>query len=95
MLPSLKNGKSPKQRMLDIDYVPIEVHGHQGGSAFLGYVSTRIYSPLVGSFAETGDMVGDLLCEGNPGSAKNADTRIPHLVLLLNESTGVRGRMRD
>ena len=74
MLPSLKNGKAPKQRMLDIDYVPIEVHGHQGGSAFLGYVSTRIYSPLVGSFAETGDMVVDLLREGSPGSAKNADT---------------------
>ncbi|MCD2089538.1 transposase, partial [Halomonas meridiana] len=54
----------------------------------------RIYSPLVASLAETGDMVGGLLREGNAGPAENADTWIPHLVRRLNESTGAQVRVR-
>ena len=93
-LTSLKNGERPKQLTLDIDGLPIEVHGHQGGSAYHGLYGTRIYSPLVASLAETGDMVGGLLREGNAGPAENADTWIPHLVKRLNESTGAQVRVR-
>ncbi len=93
-LTSLKNGERPKQLTLDIDGLPIEVHGHQGGSAYHGLYGTRIYSPLVASLAETGDMVGGLLREGNAGPAENADTWIPHLVKRLNESTDAQVRVR-
>lgn len=93
-LTSLQNGERPKQLTLDIDGLPIEVHGHQGGSAFHGLYGARIYSPLVASLAETGDMVGGLLREGNAGPAENADTWIPHLVKRLNESTGAQVRVR-
>ena len=93
-LTSLKNGECPEQLTLDIDGLPIEVHGHQGGSAFHGLYGTHIYSPLVASLAETGDMVGGLLREGNAGPAENADTWIPHLVKRLNESTGAQVRVR-
>jgi len=93
-LTSLKNGERPKQLTLDIDGLPIEVHGHQGGSAYHGLYGTRIYSPLVASLAETGDMVGGLLREGNAGPAENPDTWIPHLVTRLNESTGAQVRVR-
>lgn len=93
-LTSLKNGERPKQLTLDIDGLPIEVHGHQGGSAYHGLYGARIYSPLVASLAETGDMVGGLLREGNAGPAENADTWIPHLVKRLNESTGAQVRVR-
>ncbi|MCE0732454.1 IS1380 family transposase [Halomonas sp. G15] len=93
-LTSLQNGERPKQLTLDIDGLPIEVHGHQGGSAFHGLYGARIYSPLVASLAETGDMVGGLLREGNAGPAENADTWIPHLVRRLNESTGAQVRVR-
>jgi len=72
---------------LDIDGLPIEVFGHQGGSAYNGYAGSRIYSPLIASLAETGDMVGGLLREGNAGPAENADTWIPHLVQRLMEGT--------
>ncbi|MCA1772333.1 MAG: IS1380 family transposase [Halomonas sp.] len=72
---------------LDIDGLPIEVFGHQGGSAYNGYAGARIYSPLIASIAETGDMVGGLLREGNAGPAENADTWIPHLVQRLMEGT--------
>lgn len=93
-LTSLKNGERPKQLTLDIDGLPIEVHGHQGGSAYHGLYGARIYSPLVASLAETGDMLGSLLREGNAGPAENADTWIPHLVRRLNESTGAQVRVR-
>nr|WP_298251215.1 IS1380 family transposase [uncultured Halomonas sp.] len=93
-LTSLQNGERPKQMTLDIDGLPIEVHGHQGGSAYHGLYGARIYSPLVASLAETGDMVGGLLREGNAGPAENADTWIPHLVRRLNESTGAQVRVR-
>ena len=36
--------------------------------------------PLIASLAETGDLLGGLLREGNAGPAKDAATRIPHLV---------------
>jgi hypothetical protein len=45
----------------------------------------RIYSPLIASVAESGDMLGGLLRESNAGPAENADTWIPHLVRRLNE----------
>jgi len=93
-LTSLKNGERPRQLTLDIDGLPIEVHGHQGGSAYHGLYGTRIYSPLIASLAETSDMVGGLLREGNAGPAENADTWIPHLVKRLNESTGAQVRVR-
>lgn len=43
---------------LDIDGPPIEVHGHQVGSAYHGHVGARIYSPLIAWIGETGDMIG-------------------------------------
>ncbi|SHL87324.1 Transposase DDE domain group 1 [Vreelandella subglaciescola] len=93
-LTSLDGGERPEHLTLDIDGLPIDVHGHQGGSAFHGLYGARIYSPLVASLAETGDMVGGLLREGNAGPAENADTWIPHLVRRLNESTGAKVKVR-
>ena len=93
-LVSLTKGDIPKQLTLDVDGLPIEVHGHQGGSAFHGHYQARIYSPLIASLAETGDMVGGLLREGNAGPAEDADTWIPHLVKRLSASTGAQVRVR-
>lgn len=84
-LRSLYSGKRPKHLTLDIDGLPIEVFGHQGGSAFNRYAGARIYSPLIASIAETGDMLGGLLREGNVGPAEDADTWIPHLVQRMAE----------
>lgn len=69
--------------MLDIDGMPITVHGHQGGSAYNAYAGARIYSPLIASIAETGDMLGVMLREGNAGPARGADEWIPSLVAAM------------
>lgn len=84
-LPTVTSYTNDTPVTLDIDGLPIEVFGHQGGSAYNGYAGTRIYSPLLASIVETRDMVGGLLQEGNAGPAENADTWIPHLVQRLME----------
>ena len=86
-LPDVTSYTANTPMTLDIDGLPVEVFGHQGGSAYNGYAGARIYSPLIASIAETGDMVGGLLREGNAGPAENADTWIPHLVQRLMEGT--------
>jgi len=71
---------------LDIDGLPVEVFGHHSGSSYNGYAFARIYSPLIASLAETGDLLGGLLREGNAGSAKDAAAWIPHLVEQLKQN---------
>ena len=46
------------------------------------------------SLAETGDIISGLLREGNAGPAANADTRVPHLVRRLNQSTWAQVGLR-
>ena len=57
---------------LDIDSLPIPVHGHQAGSAYNGYYDTRCYHPLILGSAESGQLPGAILRPGNAGTADNA-----------------------
>jgi len=90
----LNSLKTPKNLILDVDGLPIEVFGQQQGSRHNKYVGYRHYSPLIASIAETGDMVGGLLREGNAGNAEQTDTWIPHLVRRIKDGTGVQAKVR-
>jgi hypothetical protein len=57
---------------VDVDSLPIDVHGHQPGSEYNGHYHSRIYHPIVASLAETGDLVDLRLREGNVHSAEGA-----------------------
>jgi len=57
---------------LDIDSLPIPVHGHQDGSAYNGYYETRCYHPLILGSADSGQLLGAILRPGNAGTADNA-----------------------
>ncbi len=39
---------------IDVDSLPVEVHGQQFGSEWNGHYHRRMYHPLVASCAETG-----------------------------------------
>jgi len=65
---------------IDIDGLPLPVHGEQPGSAYNGHVRERIHYPLIASCAETGDLLGALLRDGNAGPAQQAATWIPRIV---------------
>jgi hypothetical protein len=57
---------------LDVDSMPIEVHGHQPKAEWNGHYHGRIYHPLITSVAETGDMLDARLRAGNVGTADGA-----------------------
>ena len=62
-------GRKRKTLTLDVDSLPVEVHGHQAGSEWNKYYGRRIYHPLVASCAETGDLLDAVLRPGNVGTA--------------------------
>lgn len=64
----------PREELtLDMDSLPIEVHGHQAGSAVNGYYGYRCFHPLIVS-SEFGDFLGAMLREGNVHTAEGALT---------------------
>lgn len=79
-LRNMNGGQRPQTLTLDIDGLPLPVHGEQAGSAYNGHTRSRIHYPLIASCAETGDMLAGLLRPGNAGPAAEADIWIPRLV---------------
>jgi hypothetical protein len=65
---------------IDVDSLPVEVHGHQPGSAHNGHYHARIYHPIVASVAETGDLLDLRLREGHVHTAEGALEFIEGLV---------------
>ena len=87
-----KSGKKRKQRrnqtmVLDVDGLPVEVHGHQPGSQWSGYYRQRMYLGLVASCAETGDLLDGELYPGASYLGKKA------LKMTLRVVDRCRGRL--
>ncbi|HSH46398.1 MAG TPA: transposase, partial [Longimicrobiales bacterium] len=66
----LNDGRRRKTLTLDVDSLPVEVHGHQPGSEWNGHYGRRIYHPLIASCAETGDLLDAVLRPGQVGTAE-------------------------
>lgn len=62
-------GRRRKTLTLDVDSLPVEVHGHQPGSEWNGHYGRRIYHPLIACCAETGDLLDAVLRPGKVGTA--------------------------
>lgn len=67
-----RSGHRMRYLTLDIDSLPVEVHGHQPGSEHNGHYHARIYHPIIASCAETGDLLDVHLREGNAHTADGA-----------------------
>ena len=65
----LNGGRRRKTLPLDIDSLPVEVHGHQPGSEWNGHYGRWICHPLIASCAEKGDLLDGVLRPGQVGSA--------------------------
>jgi len=78
---ALRDGHRLRYATLDVDSLPVEVHGHQPGSAHNGHYHARIYHPLVASVAETGDLVDLRL---RPGSVHTAAGALDFITSLLD-----------
>lgn len=75
-----RGGRRPRYLTVDVDSLPIEVHGHQPGSAYNGHYGARVYHPLIASVAETGDVLDVQLREGQAHTADGALAFIEPLV---------------
>jgi len=69
---ALRDGHRLRYATIDIDGLPIDVHGHQPGSAHNGHYHGRIYHPIVAAIAETGDLLDVRLRKGNVHGASGA-----------------------
>jgi Transposase DDE domain group 1 len=67
---ALRGGHRQRYLTLDVDSLPIEVHGNQPGSAWNGHYHQRMYHPLIASAAETGDLLDARLRAGNAHTAE-------------------------
>ena len=85
-----------KPVMLDVDSLPVRVHGQQPGSAYNGQYGYRAFHPIVATLGEEGDMVAAWLRPGNAHTAHGADELIPDLVRQLEQQVApVRGVRLD
>jgi hypothetical protein len=64
----LVEGRWRAEAIVDMDSLPIEVHGHQPGTAYNGHYRLRCYHPLVARLAG-GDFLGGKLREGQAHTA--------------------------
>jgi Transposase DDE domain group 1 len=60
-----RRGHRYRYLTIDVDSLPVEVHGEQPGSEYNGHYHCRMYHPIVASVAETGDLLDVQLREGN------------------------------
>jgi hypothetical protein len=67
---AMRGGHRPRHLTIDVDSLPVEVEGHQEGSAYNGHYHCRCFHPLVATSAETGDLLEARL---RPGNAHTAD----------------------
>lgn len=79
-LKAARGGHRLRYATVDVDSLPIEVHGHQPFSEHNGHYHARIYHPLIASIAETGDLIDAWLRPGNVHTADGALEFIPQLL---------------
>ena len=77
-----RDGRRKRAVTVDVDSLPVEVHGHQPGSEYNGHYHARIYHPLLATIAETGDAIDARLREGN---AHTADGALGFILPLLDQ----------
>jgi len=80
----------PKTFTIDVDSMPVDVHGEQVGSAYNGYYKRRVYHPLVTMLSETGHWLSAELRPGNVGTAEGAEE---HLLNIVNRVQSGLGRV--
>ena len=67
-LKAMGRGRRPMTLVIDVDSLPVEVHGEQPG-AWNGYYHRRVYHPIVAAAGETGDILDLRLREGQVHTA--------------------------
>lgn len=78
----------PRQRfcIVDVDSLPVEVHGHQKGSAYNGHYRMQMFHPLLATLGDDGDFVGVKLRPGNVHTADGVGEFLTPILSDLNKA---------
>jgi hypothetical protein len=82
-LKAMRQGHRLRYVTVDIDSLPVEVHGHQPQSEHNGHYHARIYHPLIALCAETEDLLDVRL---RPGAVHTADGADDFILELLDRT---------
>jgi hypothetical protein len=77
-----RRGRRIRYVTLDVDSLPVEVHGKQPGAQYNGHYGVRMFHPLVATIAETGDIVDARL---RPGSVHTAHGALDFILPLVDK----------
>lgn len=80
--------------IIDIDSLPVEVHGHQAGSEWNGHYGVRCYHPLAAMLGDTGHWLGMELRPGNVHTADGVRDFLAPLLSRIAVATGEKPRVR-
>ena len=81
-----RGGHTLRYLTIDVDGLPVEVHGAQPGSAWNGHYHPRMYHPIIACAAETDDLLDARLRPGNAHTAAGALDFVLDLVDRLEGS---------
>src|SRR5919112_3055910 len=81
-----RGGHKLRYLTVNVDGLPVEVHGEQPGSAWNGHYHQRMYHPVIACAAETGDLLDARLRPGNAHTAAGALDFVLDLVDRLEGS---------
>ena len=79
------NGHPLRHVTIDVDSIPVEVHGQQEDSEYNGHYHCRMFHPLVASIGETGDILDMKL---RHGKAHTAEGDLGFILPLLDRVEG-------
>ena len=65
-------GRRRREVVLDVDSLPVHVHGHQAGAEYNGHYRDTVYHPLVANLGDDGDLISVKLRKGKVHSADGA-----------------------
>ncbi len=66
-------GKRRDEVIIDVDAMPVDVHGKQHGGKFNGHIKRRVFLPLFATCGETGDVLGARLRPGTQREVTESD----------------------
>jgi hypothetical protein len=75
-----RGGHRQRYLTIDVDSLPVEIHGQQAGGNYNGYYHAKVFHPLIATAAETGDLLDIRLRPGNVHTANGATDFIEGLV---------------
>ena len=83
-------GKRLEEVIIDVDVMPLDVHGKQQGGVYNSYYKRKVFLPLIAFCGETGDVLGAELRPGTQCEVTDCDAFIVRIAKAVREHAADR-----